>query len=79
MLTNSEMCVDTGITSRAGQVFVLPVRDMEVGLRIPIFLCKAKINDVHLISTLANSHQKVVGLDITVDERLGVNVFDAGY
>jgi len=73
------MCVDTGVTSRASQILVFPVGDMEMGLRIPVFLCEAKINDVHLISTFANSHQKVVGLDITVDERFGMNVFDAGY
>jgi len=49
---------------------------MEVGLGVTVFLSQTKINDVDLISTLANAHQKVVGLDITVDERFGVNVLN---
>jgi hypothetical protein len=31
-----------------------------------------------LVATLANAHEEVVWLDVTVDERLGVDVLDAG-
>ena len=72
------MGVDRGITSSAGQVLVLSVRDVEVSLRVPVLLGKTKINDVDLVASLADAHEEVVGLDITVDEGLGVNVLDAG-
>ena len=72
------MGVDRGITSSAGQVLVLSVRDVEVSLRVTVLLGKTKINDVDLVASLADAHEEVVGLDITVDEGLGVNVLDAG-
>ena len=51
---------------------------MEMGLGVPVFLGQSKINHVDLIATLANAHQKVVRLDVTVDERLCMNVLDTG-
>ena len=71
------MSVDTGITSSTSQVLVLTVRNMEVGLGVTVFLSKTKVNYVDLVTTLANSHQEIVRLDVTVDERLGVDVLDA--
>ena len=47
---------------------------MEVSLGVTVLLCKTEINDIDLIAALANSHKEVVWLDITVNERLGVNV-----
>ena len=68
------MRIDTGITSSACQVLVLTIWNVEVRLRIPVLLGQTKIDDVDLIPTLTNSHQEIVGLDITVYERLCVNV-----
>jgi hypothetical protein len=51
---------------------------MEVSLWVTVLLRQTKINDIDLVATLANAHEKVVWLDITVDEGLGVDVFDAG-
>lgn len=65
------------IAGRPCQVLVLAVWDMEVGLRVTILLCQAKVNHIDLISTLADAHQEVVRLDVTVDERLGMDIFDA--
>jgi hypothetical protein len=70
--------VDGGITGCAGQVLVLPVRDVEVGLRVTVLLGQTEIDNVDLVTTLADAHEEVVGLDITVDEGLGVDVLDAG-
>jgi hypothetical protein len=70
--------VDTGITGSSSEVLVLAVRDVEMSLGVTVFLCETKIDDVDLVSTLANAHQEVIGLDITVDEGLGVDVFDTG-
>jgi hypothetical protein len=72
------MSVDRGITSSTSEVLVLTVRNVEVSLRVTVLLGQTKVNYVDLVSTLSDAHQEVVGLDITVDEGLGVDVLDAG-
>lgn len=51
---------------------------MKVSLWVTIFLSQTEIDDIDLVSTLANAHEEVVGLDIAVDKGLGVDVLDAG-
>jgi len=77
-LFDSEMGVDGGISSSSGQVLVLSVGDVKVGLGVTVLLGKPEIDDVDLVATLSNAHQEVIRLDITVDEGLGVNIFDPG-
>jgi hypothetical protein len=72
------MGVDRSITGSASQVLVLSVWDVEVSLRVPVLLGKPKINHINLIATLSDPHQEIVWLDVTVDEGLGVYVFDTG-
>ena len=72
------MGVDGGITSSSGQVLVLPIRNVEVGLRVTVLLGQTEIDDIDLIAALADAHEEVVRLDITVDEGLGMDVLDAG-
>lgn len=72
------MRVDTGVTGRTSQVLVLSVRDVEVRLRVTVLLGKTEIDDINLVATLANSHEEVVRLNITVNKGLGVDVFNAG-
>jgi len=69
--------VDGGVTSGTSQVLVLSVRDVEVGLGVPVLLGETKVDHVDLVTPLADAHEEVVGLDVTVDEALGVNVLDA--
>lgn len=76
--TDTQVGVDGGITGSSGQVLVLSVRDVKVGLRIAILLGQAKVNNVDLVSSLSNTHQEVVWLDITVDEALGMDVLNSG-
>ena len=45
-------------------------------LGVTVLLGNTEINHVDLVSALSNAHQEVVGLDITVDEGLGVDVLD---
>lgn len=71
------MSVDGGITSGTRQVLVLSVWDVEVRLRVTVFLRQTKVDDIDLVTTLADAHQEIVRLDITVNERLGVDVLDA--
>jgi len=71
------MGIDTGVTRRSCQIFVLPVGDVKVALRVTVLLGQTKVDHIHLVSALANAHQKVVGFDVTVNKVLGVDVFDA--
>ena len=73
------MGVDGGISGCSGQVLILSIRDVKVGLWIAILLRQAKINNIDLIASLSNTHQEVVWLDIPVDKRLGVDILDTGY
>lgn len=72
------MGVDGGVTSGTSQVLVLTVRDVEMGLGVTVLLCQTKIDHVDLVATLADAHEEVVWLDVTVDEGLGVDVLNAG-
>lgn len=47
-------------------------------LGVSIVFDKAEINYVGQVTTLANAYEKIVGLDIMVDEGFGVNVLDPG-
>jgi hypothetical protein len=76
--TDTQVGVDAGVTGGTSQVLVLSVRDVEVSLGITILLGQTKVNDVDLVAALANAHEEVVGLDIAVDERLGMDVLNAG-
>ena len=40
---------------------------MEMSFGIPILLCKTEVDDIKLIFVLANTHQKIRRLDITVN------------
>ena len=77
--TNSQMSIDTCITSSTSQVLILAVRDVEVSLRVTVFLGQAEVNNVDLISTLPNAHEKVIGFDVTVNKGFGVDVLDTRY
>lgn len=77
-LLNAQMGVDRRVTGGSCQVLVLPVRDVEMGLGVAVLLRKAKIDDIDLVSALANTHKEVVGLDIAVNEVARVDVLDAG-
>jgi hypothetical protein len=70
--------VDAGIAGGTSQVLVLTVRDVEVRLGVTVLLGETKVDDVDLVAALANAHEEVVRLDVAVDERLGVDVLDAG-
>ena len=68
------MCVDGGVPRRAGKVLLVPVRYMYVSLGVAVLLGQPKVDDVDEVALLAEAHQEVVGLDVSVDEVLGVNV-----
>ena len=72
------MSVDAGIASSASQILIFAIRDVEVSLWITVLLGQTEIDDVDLVASLADAHEEVVGLDVSVDEGFGVYVLDAG-
>lgn len=43
---------------------------------IPVLLCEAKVNDVDVVLTAPESHQKIVWFDIPMEIEPAVNVLD---
>lgn len=78
LLTDTQVRVNARITGRSRQVLVLTVWDVKMRLGVTILLGQPKVDDVDLISTLSDAHQEIVRLDVTMNERLGMDVLDAG-
>lgn len=74
------MSIDTHIPSRTTQTLPLSIRDMLLRLGIAILLGHPEIDYMNSIGSLCSwpSYQKVVWLDIAVDEVLFVDCLDAG-
>jgi hypothetical protein len=67
-LLNAQMSVYGCIACCPSEILVLPVRDMHMGLWVSVFFCKPKVNYVHLVCLLSETHEEVVWFDIAVDE-----------
>ena len=76
-LLDTQVSVDGSVAGSASQVLVLSVGDVKVGLRVPVFLGETEVDDIDLVATLSDSHQKVVRLDVAVDEVTRMDVLDA--
>jgi hypothetical protein len=50
---------------------------MQMSLGVSVLLRETKVDNVDLVAPLANTHQEVVGLDVTVNEVSRVDVFDS--
>lgn len=75
-LLDTQMSIDRGVASSTGQIFVLSVGDMQVGLGISEFLGETEIDNVDLVASLPDSHQEVIWFDVSVDEVARMDVFD---
>jgi len=64
------MRIDAGVSCSARQVLVLAVRYMLVCFRVAVLLCQSEVDDVHKVTLLAETHQKIVRLYITMDKVL---------
>ena len=78
-LLNTKVSVDGGVTGSAGEVLVLPVGNVKMGLRVSVLLGKAEIDHIDLVATFPDPHQEIVRLDVTVNEVARVDVFDTRY
>lgn len=77
-LLNTQMSVDRSVTSRAREILVLPVGNVQMRLRVTVLLGETKVDNVDLVAPLPNTHEEVVGLDVAVNEVSGMNVLDTG-
>ena len=48
-----------------------------MSLRVPVSLCKTKVNEVNLIVVVADTQQQISGLNVTVNLVMRVDIFDA--
>jgi hypothetical protein len=79
-LTSAKVRVDAHVPRRPAQTLALPVRDVLLRLWVAILLGHAEIHDVNHVGGLCarSSDQKVVGLDVAIDEVLLVDGLDSG-
>ena len=75
--TYSEVGVDAGISCRPREVFVFLVGDVLVRSCVPVLLGESKVDGVDEVALLAETHEEVVGFDVSVDEVLRMDVLDA--
>ena len=76
-LFDAQVGVDAGVTRRSGQIFVFPIRNMSSRPVVAILLGQAEIDEKKLVAVTADSHEKVVGLDVSMDEVFVVHELDA--
>jgi hypothetical protein len=76
-LLDTEVIVDGSVSGSACQMLVFSVHNVYVRLRVPVSFCQTKVDDVHNVGTTAQSHEKVVGFNITMNERLGMDVLNS--
>lgn len=74
--TYAQMRVDGGVASGAGQVLVLSVRYVLVCPSVSVLLGQAEVDDVNEVAFLPQAHEEVIGLYVSVDEVLRVDVLD---
>jgi len=71
------MGIDRSVPSGTSQVLVLPVWNVEMSLGVSVLLGETEINDIDLIASLSDTHEEIVGLDISVNKVSRVNVLDS--
>lgn len=52
---------------------------MKMGLWVTVFFGQSKINHIDLVAAFSNSHQKVVGFNVTMNKVFGMHIFNARY
>jgi hypothetical protein len=78
-LLDAEVCVDTGISGGAREVLVLSVGNVLFGSRVSVLLGQTKINDEQLVAVSPDAHEKVVWLNVSMNEVLVVDKLNSPY
>lgn len=69
------MCIYTSISCSACQVFVLSVWNVLLTSTVAELFRQTKVNDVELVTTFTDPHEKVVRFDVPMDEILVMEIF----
>ena len=77
MSTHTQMCINGGVARSSRQVLILSVRDVLSSPVVSIFLCESEVYEKQFIAMSADSHQKVVGFYIAMNEILVVDELNA--
>lgn len=70
--------MNAGVSGSTGQFLSIAVGDMSTGKWLAIGLGKAKVDDIDLTTPHSGPYKNILGLDISVDEGLGMDVFEVG-
>jgi hypothetical protein len=65
--------VDRGISGSSSEILAISVWDVFSSLGVSESLGKAEVDDVDIVLLLANANQKVIWLDVSVQEVSGVH------
>ena len=68
--------VNQGVAVSSHQILIFTIENMEMDFGISVLRCKTKVNN-NLVAMCANAYEKIVGLDVTVDEVMRMNILDA--
>lgn len=71
------MCIDTGISCSSCEILVFSIGDVLMCASVPVFLGQTKVYHIHKVAFFAKSHEKVIRFDISMNEVLRVDVFNA--
>lgn len=77
-LFNANVCVDAGVASRAGQVLIFAIGNVLMRAWIAVLFGQTEIDNVNDALALAQTNQEIVGFDIAVNKRFGMDIFQAG-
>ncbi|RNA05858.1 hypothetical protein BpHYR1_033557 [Brachionus plicatilis] len=78
-LLYAQVGVDGGVAGRAGQIFVFSVHDVLACAVVAVLFGEAEVDQKDFVAVAANAHQKVVGLDVAMNEVFVVHKLDAAY
>lgn len=70
------MSVYRCVSRSSGQILTVAIWDMFSGLRVSEAFSETKVNHVHIMLLLANSDQKIVWLDVSMQEMPRMDEFD---
>ena len=68
------MTVDAGKTWRANEMCILGTSHVCLHLSISAFRSQAQVGHINLIPVLLYTHQKVLRLDVSMNDALGMDV-----
>ena len=78
-LLDAQVGVDGGVARRARQILVLAVHDVLARAVVAILFGQTEVDQEDFVAVAPDAHEKVVGLDVAMDEVLVVHELNATY